>query len=213
MSSKEPEIMLLVSVQLHLQCTQDFVSMLVITESRICYPHSNNTMNKNTHMWGPAFDPLYHKLTCTGNKVERWSVFEVKIVEKFNWHICFWEFRSFEGMEKKCRINLFIEQRTAKHHNKHRAKTLKIQDISVGRDVKTFSEEKCPRGRQMPKQLWQRKKGGKYEWTEGTTIIYVNNVPLLLIISGKIKQKRKKKRGGGGVKHHACHPTNFSHAN
>ena len=72
-----------------------------------------------------------------------------------------------------------------------------------------FSEENCPRGRQMPKQLWQRKKGGKYEWTEGTTIIYVNNVPLLLIISGKIKQKRK----GGEKKHHACHPTNFSHAN
>lgn len=106
--------------------------------------------------------------------------------------------QKFWGDGKKCRINLFIEQRTAKHHNKHRVKTLKIQDISVGRDVKTFSEEKCPRGRQMPKQLWQRKKGGKYEWTEGTTIIYVNNVPLLLIISGKIKQKRKKKRGGGG---------------
>lgn len=79
----------------------------------------------------------------------------------------------------------------AKHHNKHQAKTLKIQDISVRRDVKMFSEENCPCGRQMPKQLWQRKKGGKYEWTEGTTIIYVNNVPLLLIISGKIKQKRK----------------------
>lgn len=88
------------SLQLHLQCTQDFVIMLVITESHICYPHSNNTMNKNTHMWGPAFDPLYHKLICKGNKVERWSVFEVKIVEKFNWHICLWDFRSFEGMEK-----------------------------------------------------------------------------------------------------------------
>lgn len=91
-------------------------------------------------------------------------------------------------------MNLFIEQRTAKHHNKHQAQTLKIQDISVRRDVKTFSEENCPCGRQMPKQLWQRKKGEKYERTEGTTIIYVNNVPLLLIISGKIKQKRK---GGG----------------
>lgn len=56
----------------------------------------------------------------------------------------------------------------------------------------------------------KEKKGGKYEWTEGTTIIYVNNVPLLLIISGKIKQKRK---GGRKKKHHACHPTNFSHAN
>lgn len=88
-------------------------------------------------------------------------------------------------------MNLFIEQRTAKHHNKHQAKTLKIQDISVRRDVKMFSEENCPCGRQMPKQLWQRKKGRKYEWTEGTTIIYVNNVPMLLIISGKIKQKRK----------------------
>lgn len=98
---------------------------------------------------------------------------------------------------KKCRMNLFIEQRTAKHHNKDEAKTLKIQDISVRRDVKVFSEENCPCGRQMPKQLWQRKKGGKYEWTEGTTIIYVNNVPLLLIISGKIKQKREGGEGGG----------------
>lgn len=33
----------------------------------------------------------------------------------------------------------------------------------------------------------------KREWTEGTTIIYVNNVPVLLIISGKIKQKNKQK--------------------
>lgn len=94
-------------------------------------------------------------------------------------------------------MNLFIEQRTAKHHNKAEAKTLKIQDISVRRDEKMFSEEKCPCGRQMPKQLWQRKKGGKYERTEGTTIIYVNNVPLLLIISGKIKQKREGGGGGG----------------
>lgn len=77
---------------------------------------------------------------------------------------------------------------------KPRRKTFRIQDISVRRDEKMFSEEKCPCGRQMPKQLWQRKKGGKYERTEGTTIIYVNNVPLLLIISGKIKQKR----AGGG---------------
>lgn len=100
---------------------------------------------------------------------------------------------------KKCRMNLFIEQRTAKHHNKHPAKTLNIQDISVRRDVKMFSEENCPCGRQMPKQLWQRKKGRKYEWTEGTTIIYVNNVPMLLIISGKIKQKRKE--GGGDITH------------
>lgn len=119
----------------------------------------------------------------------------------------FMRVQKFWGDGKKCRINLFIEQRTAKHHNKHRVKTLKIQDISVGRDVKTFSEEKCPRGRQMPKQLWQRKKGGKYEWTEGTTIIYVNNVPLLLIISGKIKQKRKKKRGGGGGGGNITHVT------
>lgn len=42
-------------------------------------------------------------------------------------------------------MNLFIEQRTAKHHNKHQAKnTFKIQDISVRRDVKMFSEENCP---------------------------------------------------------------------
>lgn len=77
---------------------------------------------------------------------------------------------------------------------KTRWKTFRTRDISVRRDEKMFSEEKCPCGRQMPKQLWQRKKGGKSERTEGTTIIYVNNVPLLLIISGKIKQKR----AGGG---------------
>jgi len=34
-----------------------------------------------------------------------------------------------------------------------RHKTLKIQDISVRRDAKMFSEENCPSGRQMPKQL------------------------------------------------------------
>lgn len=90
-----------------------------------------------------------------------------------------------------------------------RHKTQKIQVISVRRETKMLSKENCPCGQQMPKQLWQRKKGGKYERTEGTTIIYVNNVPLLLIISGKIKQKRK----AGGEKHHACHPTNFSYAN
>lgn len=127
-----------------------------------------------------------------------------------------------EIIKKKCRMNLFIEQRTAKHHNKDAAgkkktkkkkNTLGIRDISVGRDEKMFSEEKCPCGRQMPKQLWQRKKGGRYERTEGTTIIYVNNVPLLLIISGKIKQKRAGGVGGLGGAHHACHPTNFSHAN
>lgn len=82
-----------------------------------------------------------------------------------------------------------------------RRETLQIRDISVRRDVKMFSEENCPCGRQMPKQLWQRTRGGKYEWTEGTTIIYVNNVPLLLIISGKIKQKRRGRGGGKNITH------------
>lgn len=119
--------------------------------------------------------------------------------------------RGSKKKKKRCRMNLFIEQRTAKHHNKDAAgekktkknpkKTLGIRDISVGRDEKMFSQEKCPCGRQMPKQLWQRKNGGKYERTEGTTIIYVNNVPLLLIISGKIKQKRA---GGGWMGGWGC---------
>lgn len=101
-------------------------------------------------------------------------------------------------------LNKGQQNTTTKRRQKHPRSKI----FSVRRDVKMFSEENCPCGRQMPKQLWQRKKGGKYEWTEGTTIIYVNNVPLLLIISGKIKQKRE-----GGSWHHACHPANFSHAN
>lgn len=40
----------------------------------------------------------------------------------------------------------------------------------------------------------QRKKEGEYEGTEGTTIIYANNVPLLLMISGKIRQQKHKKQ-------------------
>lgn len=53
------------------------------------------------------------------------------IREVFAADIFIYESSEVWRQSKKCKMNLFIEQRTAKHHNKH--KTLKIQAASVGR--------------------------------------------------------------------------------
>lgn len=59
---------------------------------------------------------------------------EVKIV--FTTDIFIYENSEvFEGGGGECRMNLFIEQRTAKHHNKHQANNTA--------DPRYFSQERC----------------------------------------------------------------------
>ena len=112
----------------------------------------------------------------------------------------------------KDRTDLFIEQRTAKHHNKHQVRDWQHPRYSSQeRRWKRSRRSIAPTDDKRQNNADKEREGGKRERqrerTEGTIIIYVNNVPLLLIISGEIKQKWE------GRKHHACHPTDFSYAN